>query len=185
MFTVFSLFLGQFLYKTNVYDKFKFSSSIALLEVIRKERNGESQNRELLRDSINVFSTTLSQGVLSSLLPKVYVELGQKQSKIDMDLYIEDFEQMFIKESREYYRLKSRNWLDQDSCPDYMRKVEQCLSNEKSRLSSYIHVTSTEKLMQTIRCEMLKQHQTELLAKRSGISNLLEKESKEGLVFIV
>jgi len=54
---------------------------------------------------------------------QVFVELGQKLTKVDLGLYKEDFEEPFIRSTKEFYRVKSRSWLDQDSCPDYMQKV--------------------------------------------------------------
>lgn len=53
----------------------------------------------------------------------MFVELGQKLTKVDLTLYKEDFEDAFITATREFYEVKSRAWLDQDSCPDYMEKV--------------------------------------------------------------
>lgn len=155
---------GYSLFRQNVFDLFKVSARDAILDAIRKERENEVQDRDLLKEAIAVF-----------------VELGQKLTKVDLTLYKEDFEDAFITATREFYEVKSRAWLDQDSCPDYMEKAENCVLEEERRLSSYIHPSSKDLLMTAARDELLKAHQDELLNKKSGIASLLEKEAKEDL----
>jgi cullin 1 len=38
-----------------------------------------------------------------------------------------------------------------DSCPDYMLKAEECLRQEEERVASYLHVDSKPKLLKEVR----------------------------------
>jgi hypothetical protein len=40
-----------------------------------------------------------------------------------MECYEKDFEEHLLSETGAYYRRKAAEWINQDSCPDYMRKV--------------------------------------------------------------
>ena len=43
---------------------------------------------------------------------------------------------------------ESHGWgLQEDSCPDYMLKAEDCLKAEEARVASYLHINSKAKLM--------------------------------------
>jgi cullin 1 len=155
---------GFSLFRKHVFDKFKDPVRDAVLDCIRREREHEDQDRDVLRESIAVF-----------------VELGQKLSKVDLQLYKEDFEKSFVEAARQFYQVTSRAWMEQDSCPDYMVKAEKCVEEEEGRLQTYIHQSTREALMRATRDELLKRHQNELLQKQSGIAALLERESRPDL----
>jgi cullin 1 len=41
----------------------------------------------------------------------------------NMDHYEGDFEEVMLTETGSYYKRKAAEWINQDSCPDYMLKV--------------------------------------------------------------
>lgn len=41
----------------------------------------------------------------------------------NMDHYERDFEEVMLQETGSYYKRKAAEWINQDSCPDYMLKV--------------------------------------------------------------
>jgi hypothetical protein len=41
----------------------------------------------------------------------------------NMDHYERDFEEVMLTETGSYYKRKAAEWINQDSCPDYMLKV--------------------------------------------------------------
>ncbi len=46
-------------------------------------------------------------------------------------------------------------WIQQDSCPDYMLKAEDCLRAEEERVNNYLHQSSKTKLLEQARCGTL------------------------------
>jgi cullin 1 len=42
-----------------------------------------------------------------------------------MDHYERDFEEVMLTETGSYYKRKAAEWINQDSCPDYMLKVSR------------------------------------------------------------
>jgi len=69
---------------------------------IDQEREGEQIDRALLKNVLDIF-----------------VEIGMGQ----MDYYENDFEATMLKDSAAYYSRKASSWILEDSCPDYMLKV--------------------------------------------------------------
>lgn len=49
----------------------------------------------------------------------IFVEIGMGH----MDHYENDFEADMLKDTAAYYSRKASNWILEDSCPDYMLKV--------------------------------------------------------------
>jgi len=149
---------GYTLYRQNVFEQFKETARNAVLNCIQRERDGIEQDRDLLRDSI-----------------LVYVELGNKLKKVELQIYKEDFHKTLVAQTKQYYKQKSRFWLDQQSCPEYLIQAEKCVQDEEGRLASYIDKYSNEGLMTAARDEILKNHQDELLEKATGINSMLER----------
>jgi cullin 1 len=149
---------GYTLFRQNVFEQFKDMARNAILDCILRERDGEEQDRDLLRDSILVF-----------------VELGNKLKKVELQIYKEDFHKALVAQTKQYYKQKSRFWLDQQSCPEYLVTAEKCVQDEEGRLASYIDKYSSDGLMTATREELLKHHQDELLDKSTGINSMLER----------
>lgn len=62
----------------------------------------------------------------------------------------------------------------EDSCPDYMRKAEECLRQEEERVDGYLHMDSKPKLLKQVETEVLANYETQLLEKEnSGCASLL------------
>ncbi|KAF9591389.1 hypothetical protein IFM89_004074 [Coptis chinensis] len=55
-------------------------------------------------------------------------------------------------------------WIEEDSCPDYSSRVEECLKQEKDRVSHYLHISSEQKLL-----EITGQQLSSLTANKSAV----------------
>ena len=62
----------------------------------------------------------------------------------------------------------------EDSCPDYMLKAEECLKAEEERVVHYLHASTKAKLLRAVETELLAKYETRLLEKEhSGAAALL------------
>ena len=109
-------------FRTLIFDKCKSKLTQALLEAIRKDRNGEDTDRSMLHKAVSI-----------------YVELGLGSLR----LYQSEFERAFLESSKEYYAKQAALWIGIDSCPEYLRKAESRFKDEKKRVQDYL-VPSTE-----------------------------------------
>eukprot|EP00967_Tisochrysis_lutea_P112359 scaffold177355_cov20-Tisochrysis_lutea.AAC.1 len=50
-----------------------------------------------------------------------------------MECYEQDFEEFLLADTGAYYKVKAAAWIEQDSCPDYMQKADDCLQKEEER----------------------------------------------------
>ncbi|KAJ0802143.1 putative cullin [Helianthus annuus] len=71
-------------------------------DLIDQEREGEQIDQSLLKNVLDIF-----------------IEMGKGQ----MEFYEKDFESSMLKDTAAYYSRKASNWISEDSCLDYMLKV--------------------------------------------------------------
>ncbi|XP_075486880.1 cullin-1-like [Primulina tabacum] len=133
----------------------------AVISLIDQEREGEQIDRALLKNVLDIF-----------------VEIGMGQ----MNEYENDFEAAMLNDSAAYYSRKASTWILDDSCPDYMKKAEECLKREKDRVSHYLHSSSETKLLEKVQNELLSVYAAQLLEKEhSGCHALLRDDKVEDL----
>jgi hypothetical protein len=95
-------------------------------------------------------------------------------------MFAADLEKFVIEHAGDYYKRQSRSWMDQDSCPNYLEKAERMLNQEKTRVEAYLHRNTLEPLTRECHIQLLKNHQTELLGKATGVVHLLTVNSTDG-----
>jgi cullin 1 len=147
---------GFKLYKDHVFDHFSSNARQAILNCVEKERNGEEQDRTLLQEAV-----------------KVFVEMGYNYAGKKLSVYKSALETDLVSAAGSFYKRKSRSWMDEDSCPTYLEKAEKMLNHEKNRVESYLNPSSLDVLTKECYLQLLKEHQAELLNKKTGVHQML------------
>ncbi|KAF2575300.1 hypothetical protein F2Q70_00000126, partial [Brassica cretica] len=144
-----------------VYNELHSKVKDAVIALVDKEREGEQIDRALLKNVLDI-----------------YVEIGMGQ----MERYEEDFESFMLLDSASYYSRKASSWIQEDSCPDYMLKSEECLKKERERVAHYLHSSSEPKLVEKVQHELLVVYANQLLEKEhSGCRALLRDDKVDDL----
>ncbi|ORY39971.1 Cullin-domain-containing protein [Rhizoclosmatium globosum] len=116
----------------------------AVLLLIEKQRNGE----------------TIEQGLIKNVVDS-FVALGLDETdstKATLDVYKQYFEQPFIAATEAYYKSESETFLSENSITDYMKKAEQRLEEEDTRVQLYLHESSKKPLITTCENVLIKSH---------------------------
>ncbi|CAK9190316.1 unnamed protein product [Sphagnum troendelagicum] len=153
--------VGLMCFRDLVYAEMKTNVKDAVITLIDREREGEQIDRALLKSVLGIF-----------------VEIGMG----NMDVYETDFEGFMLQDTAAYYSHKAASWIEEDSCPDYMLKAEECLKREKERVGHYLHASSEQKLLEKVQHELLTKYENHLLEKEhSGCDALLRDDKVEDL----
>ena len=104
-----------------MYTEIKRKTKDAVLRLIKKERDGELIDRALVKNIIGIF-----------------IEVGMGA----MEVYDLDFEQHLLSETVAVYKSQAAGWVEQNTCPDYMLKAEECLKLEEDRVDNFLHITT-------------------------------------------
>ena len=153
--------VGMLCFRDLVYSELKKNVKDAVLTLVDKERDGEQIDRALVKNILGIF-----------------VEMGMG----GMEAYEQDFEAHLLTNTAAFYSRKASVWIDEDSCPDYLVKAEECLRREKERVGHYLHASSETKLLKEVEKEVLAAYETQLLEKEhSGCAVLLRDDKTEDL----
>eukprot|EP00245_Coleochaete_scutata_P004099 TRINITY_DN16351_c0_g1_i1.p1 TRINITY_DN16351_c0_g1~~TRINITY_DN16351_c0_g1_i1.p1 ORF type:complete len:743 (+),score=208.68 TRINITY_DN16351_c0_g1_i1:174-2402(+) len=153
--------VGEMCFRDLVYQEMKHNVKDAVVALINREREGEQVDRALLKNELGIF-----------------VEIGMGS----MEAYENDFEAAMLGDTAAYYSRKAASWIQEDSCPDYMLKAEECLKREKERVGHYLHASSETKLLEKVQHELLTNYEMQLLEKEhSGCHALLRDDKVEDL----
>ena len=155
---------GFRLFKELVFDEFHEIAAEYILNAIGREREHEHQDRQLLKSSVQVF-----------------IEIGYEFEEKGLSVYQNKLEKKVFEHAQEYYKRQSQAWLDGDSCPNYLVKVEECLNAESDRVDAFLNQSSMKGLQFTVYQELLQYHQLALLTKATGLEHMLESHRTEDL----
>uniref|UniRef100_A0A5K3EK04 CULLIN_2 domain-containing protein n=1 Tax=Mesocestoides corti TaxID=53468 RepID=A0A5K3EK04_MESCO len=128
-----------------------------LLDMVKRERQGEVIFRQQIRDACQML-----------------VQLGVGS----LDVYEEDFEQPFLRQTRDFYRAESEAFLAKNpSAILYINKVEHRIEEEVSRVYHYLDPSTGPKLVEVLEQELISRHiHTIVNMENSGLTYLLANE---------
>ncbi|KAI6683987.1 hypothetical protein NL676_029900 [Syzygium grande] len=153
--------VGLTCFRELVYQELKEKVRDAVIILIHQEREGKQIDRALLKNVLDIF-----------------LEIGMGK----MDYYQNDFEAALLKDTAACYSRKASSWILEDTCPDYLLKAEECLKQEKDRISHYLHSSSEPKLLEKVQHELWSVYASQLLEKEhSGYHALLSDHKVENL----
>ena len=99
-----------------------------------------------------------------------------------LEVYVNDFEEMLLSTTADFYSRESAKWAEDDSFPDYMCKAEDRLKQEQERVAHYLHSSTEEKLLKVCDEQLLQGPEQMLLEKEnSGCEALLQDNKIEDL----
>eukprot|EP00396_MALV-II-16_sp_LP-1_P000150 gene150-325_t len=132
-----------------------------LLVHVALERQGVQIDRILLRHTIGML-----------------VELGVQ----NRNTYKECFEDWFIDDAAKFYRNESLQYISDNTVPDFLRRAEQRIKEEKSRVHNYLHDSTQERIQQVMDKEWLLTHHEALDKKPdSGCQAMFHRDKQEDL----
>lgn len=153
--------VGFLCFKQTVFDCICADVRAAALDIVCRERDGESVDRALLKEVLGIFA-----------------EMGMGK----LEVYTEEWEKPFLDDTAEFYRKASARWAEEDSFPDFMRKADKHINDELERAEQYLNPQTKERLQRVCEKQLLVDHQKRLLEKEnSGLVALLENNKTDDL----
>ncbi|KAF6775112.1 hypothetical protein AHF37_05868 [Paragonimus kellicotti] len=133
-----------------------------LLDMVRRERRGEVISRSQIRDACQMF-----------------VQLGVGS----LSVYLEDFELVFLEQSREFYRAESEAFLAENtSAILYIKKVEQRIEEEIKRAHHYLDPSTEAKIVAVLEDQLISRHMETIVGmENSGLTHMLTHDRFEDI----
>lgn len=152
-----TLFRDEVIRHGNIRDHLRNT----LLDMIMAERRGEVVNRIGLKNACQMLS-----------------QLGVDGQPV----YEQDFEDPFLKQSADFYRVESQNFLAENSASVYVHKVEQRILEESERAKNYLAFSTEAKIVEVLELELITRNMKTIVEmENSGVVNMLVNNRIEDL----
>ncbi|CAH8561589.1 unnamed protein product [Heterobilharzia americana] len=107
----------------------------------------------------------------TSNTPSTTTSTLTSDSRINLSVYQEYFERPFLSETERYYRLESAQFLQSNTVPEYLQKVETRLNEERIRVQTYLHISTLPKLIRSCEHYLIGEHIDRLTSVFSDLFN--------------
>jgi cullin 3 len=131
-----------------------------LLEAIARSRAGEAIDKSLMRGTLNML---------------VVLGIGT------MDEYESTFESRFLAETDEFFREESTSFLATNTCPEYLRKAESRIVEERTRVQEYLTDGTGQRLRSVVERRLIADHTGTLVDMDTGAIAMMESSKFEEL----
>lgn len=156
-------------WKDIIFNEIKTQLFEAVMELITRDRDGDTINTLLVRKMTDCF---VALGLDDNTEEQPSSVNGQLQ------VYRDHFEKPFLEATSEYYQKDSDNFLQENSVIEYMKKAEKRLEEEQARVAQYLHETTGDELARTCEKVLIMRHVDRLHAE---FQSLLDDERIEDL----
>jgi len=127
-----------------------------LLQLIEKERHGDTVDRSLLKSLLRMLS--------------------------DLQIYQDAFETEFLQATDRLYAAEGQRLMHDRDVPEYIAHVDKRLTEENGRLVHYLDTSTRKPLVTCVEKQLLQEHVVQLLEK--GLDQLLEQNRTADLTLI-
>ena len=98
------------------------------------------------------------------------------------NVYEEDFESHFLKQSAEFYKIESQKFLEENSASVYIHKVEARINEEAERATHYLDKSTEPKIVDLVEGVLIEGHMKTIVEMEgSGVVHMLKNYRMEDL----
>ena len=94
-----------------------------------------------------------NQKLLKTIVQESFVALGLKKKLLDKNVEVPDlhvyeagFEKEFLKQTKEFYRKESSEFIAQNTVVEYLKKVQKRFDEEQKRVKNYMDESTAAKV---------------------------------------
>jgi len=158
--------LGLTLFRDTVvrYPAIKDHLRQTLLDMVQKERRGELTDRSAIKNACQMLMT-----------------LGIESRQV----YSEDFEEPFLHQSADFYRVESQIFLAENSASVYIRKVDERIREESERANHYLDKSTEPRIVKVLEDELISAHMKTIVEmENSGVYHMLKHDKHDDLSYM-
>eukprot|EP01125_Pyxidicula_operculata_P006382 TRINITY_DN2218_c0_g1_i1.p1 TRINITY_DN2218_c0_g1~~TRINITY_DN2218_c0_g1_i1.p1 ORF type:complete len:752 (+),score=188.33 TRINITY_DN2218_c0_g1_i1:1778-4033(+) len=131
-------------WRETAYTPMKGKLLEALLDLVTADRNGEQTDKTLLSNMVTAYTS---------------IGVNEDPSFI---FYKKEFQDPFVKNTKDYYIKESDQFLQQNGISEYMKKAEKRLSEEEALSVNYLHANTKQDLVRACEEVLIERHMQSL-----------------------
>jgi len=117
----------------------------AIIDLVKAERDGEKVEKNILSNMV-----------------QSYIKLGVPPCENPVVYYKKEFQDHFIKATREFYQKESDAFIQSNDVSAYMQKAEERILQEEALAQSYLHPSTKPELVRACEDVLIDRHNTTL-----------------------
>ena len=169
--------LAMITWKENLFAALNKNLTASVFHLIERERNHEVIDASLVSGVINCYVELGLSGPCRYCKCKQCKETSPKE-KYPGHIYMEYFETPFLEETKHFYALESRTFLQENPVTEYLKKVEIRLNEEHERIKRYLHKNTEVPLFSICHQVLIAEHADCL---QSEFLSLLKNDQNEDM----
>ena len=169
---------GKFI--SSVLEAFREQVVRNFKEMFEKDRKGEELDREILRDVFRMASVLDSSGQGSG--SQAVQASSQVLMKADHSKLCPEIERHILDQTSEFFTRISSGWLADDNLSDYLKKAEEHLKADRSRVVFTMNESAATKVEARTLEVVIKDNIQKLLEKETGLNFLLQHNLRPDLL---
>ena len=155
-------------FKEKVHDAYKAQILAAVIDQIKKDRNGDDVNIDNIKIATQAYVDMGLDKPKTQKIPSGIVWQGDK----NLYVYEQEFEIHLINSTQDDYERKANLWNSQKNCPEYLHTVEQSLAHEEIRADFWLQSETKQKLMKKVELELITKKAEAIVQKDTGCASM-------------
>lgn len=160
-----------------VYKKYVSQLTSKILEEIRKDREEEIVDKDLIKLAISQY-IIMGYERKTNILKTPDMQYPQWQGEINLNKYDTEFERALKKNTEEFYETKSGQWFNELACFEYIQKINGHLVKEELNANYFLQEQTKAKVIDIVLRKAV-ENQAEPLTNKQGTGCEFMFESKK------
>ena len=155
-------------FREKVHDAHRKDILAAVLDQIRRDRDGEDINLENLKTTLQAYVDMGLDKPKTQKIPSGIVWQGDK----NLFVYESEFEAPLLEMTQVDYERKANLWNSQKNCPEYLMTVENSLGHEEARADYWLQSETKSKVMKKVEIELITKKAEAIVSKDTGCASM-------------
>jgi cullin 1 len=167
-------------FREKVHDAHRRDILAAVLDQIRRDRDGEEVNLENLKTTLQAYVDMGLDKPKTQKIPSGIVWQGDK----NLFVYESEFEAPLLEMTQVDYERKANLWNSQKNCPEYLMTVENSLAHEEARADYWLQSETKSKVMKKVEIELITKKAEAIVSKDTGCASMFQKKALQELALM-
>lgn len=139
-----------------------------IMDQIHMDREGEHTDRSLIKANIHMLEGLFDHDIEAE----------------DEKLYLRSFEEAFLAESANFYRLEGERLLQESDAGTYCRHTKRRIDEEQDRCRSTLSESTTPKITKVVEDELIRNKMKSLIEMESGVQFMVNNDKYTDLALV-
>lgn len=166
------------MFQDKIFASKKGAITQAILTQIKRDRNGDAINKEVVKKCIQVF---VDMGLIKPKPMKTREGIFVWQGDRNLSVYDDHFEAEFLTSTQKESQQSAMLWNSNRNCPEYLGEVKKMLENEEANAEYWLQPETKTKMLKIVENELITKMAEAVSSKDSGCVYMFQQKNLDEL----